>query len=163
MDKRTKGCLLIAIRVILLIAVEGIAVMGGTGSGLHRHLGVETARQAPQDVAREMHAVRARLGFQEPFAVLDGDERGPRAGTDRLPLGWAKRIELLHVMAFDAADGNLIHLTMPFWLVRLALEGKLSAGSETLRVTGAHLEWPGPGLLADERKPDGSRRRVWTE
>jgi hypothetical protein len=73
-------------------------------------------------------------------------------------------------MAFDRDDGQLVRVTVPFWLLRLAPEGKLSSSSDALRgVKGAEhltvqqLEALGPGLLVDHRDEDGSRVLIWTE
>lgn len=170
MDKRTKGCLLIGLGVtLLLVVVAGVLIVGG-GYWFVRQLNVQTDTQSPDEAAREMDAARARFANQEPFIVLDGDRPGVRPDVEPPPAGSAKSIESLHLMAFDANDGQLVRLTIPFWVLRLAPEGKLSSGSDALRgVKGAdrltveQLESLGPGLLIDDREPDGSRVLLWTE
>ena len=58
---------------------------------------------------------------------------------------------------------------VPFWLLRLGKDGKLSMRRPLDDVRGAEkltvkdLEMLGPGLLIDELKPNGDRVLVWTE
>lgn len=170
MDKRTKGCLLVALGVTLLLVVVGGVLIVGGGYWFYRQFDLQTEARPPEDAARQMDAARARFGDQEPFIVLEGDERGVRSDAEPLPEGSAKPIESLHLMAFDADDGQLVTLTIPFWLLRLAPDGKLSASNDALRgVEGAdrltvkQLESLGPGLLIDQRERDGSRVLMWTE
>ncbi len=76
----------------------------------------------------------------------------------------------LHLAAYDTRAGKLVRFTVPFWLMRLGHDGKISLGDGALdgvrgaeKLTVKELEALGPGLLIDERKPDGDRVLVWTE
>jgi len=170
MDKRTKGCLLIGIGVTLLLVVVGAALIGGAGYWLYQQFSIETGEHEPVDAAREMDAVRARFGSQQPFIAFKGDRAQVRddvaPGTGETPAP----IESLQVMAFEADDRQLVRVTVPFWLLRLAPEGRISASSDALRdvkgvdrLTVKQIEALGPGLLIDRQEKDGSRVLVWTE
>ena len=66
--------------------------------------------------------------------------------------------------------GKLVRFTVPFWLIRMGTEGQITLGDGALdgvrgaeKLTVKDLEALGPGLLIDDRKPDGDRVLVWTE
>src|SRR5262249_10652900 len=78
----------------------------------------------------------------------------------------------MHVAAFDPKERHLVRVTVPFWLIRLAPEGKFRVnGAEVLNdvdtpsghLPPADIESLGPGLLVDDQRPDGTRVLIWTE
>jgi hypothetical protein len=169
-DKRTKGCLLIGLGVLLLLVVVGIAVIAGAGYLFSRQFSVETRQHTREDAWKEMDEVRARFGDRQPFIVTDADRPGLRPDAEPAAPGTAPSIQSLHAMAYDADDRELVRVTIPFWVLRLAPDGKLSASNDALRglkgadhLTVAQLESLGPGLVIDEREKNGSRVIMWME
>ena len=76
----------------------------------------------------------------------------------------------LHIVAYDKRAGKLVRFSVPFWLLRMAPDGKVSIGDDMLddvhgveKLTVKDLEALGPGLLIDEQKPNGDQVLVWTE
>jgi hypothetical protein len=76
------------------------------------------------------------------------------------------------VTAFDPKEHHLVRVTVPFWLLRLTPEWKMHMhGTEMLndlntpsgRLTPADIEALGPGLLVDDKQPDGTQVLIWTE
>lgn len=169
MEKRTKGCLLIGLGVFLLLLMVGVAVIGGAGYWLYHQFGVETAQHTPEEASREMDAIRARFGDQKPLIVVEGEGEA-RVDLDGPPHGNGQPLDSLHIVTFDPGQGELVRFTVPFWLVRLAPDGKISIGDDVLRevkggerLTATELEAVGPALLIDERREDGHRVIVWTD
>jgi len=78
----------------------------------------------------------------------------------------------MHVTAFDPKERHLVRATVPFWLLRLTPEWKMRMnGAEMMhylntpggRLTPADIEALGPGLLVDDKQPDGTQVLIWTE
>lgn len=172
--RRTKGCLWIGLGVAIVAVMVGIAVVAGAGFWLYQNF-APVSEQADQAAAdRTFDDILARFKGQQPLIDLE-DESGdtgratirkdvPRPATGHAPL------EGLHVAVYDPDTDKLVRFSIPFWLLRLSPDGKLSVGDDALRdvagadrLTVAELEALGPGLLIDERKPNGHRVLVWTE
>jgi hypothetical protein len=84
------------------------------------------------------------------------------------------RLRTLHVMAWDPARGQLLHIGFPFWFVRAKLTDTVNLGTLTtaaagdwshldLQVSESDLQRRGPGLILDQRGGGGSRILLWTE
>ena len=66
----------------------------------------------------------------------------------------------MRVLVYDAHEGRLVHVDLPFWLLRLVPSGRMSkvsgAGSEfsfeSGHITVDDLERHGPGLILDARE-----------
>ena len=77
-----------------------------------------------------------------------------------------RRLESLHIAAWDSEDAGLFRMTLPFWLLRLK-SGAITLGEDIhalrLDLTVEQLERFGPALLVDHEAPNGDRVLVWTE
>lgn len=175
MQKRTKGCLWIALGVACFLVMVGVALVGGLGYVIYQQFSVSSHFVPREDAAKELDKVRARFAGQAPkLTVIETPDGKPDVKIS--PPATPSKVELtsLHVAAFDAKAGKLVNVAIPFWLVRLAPEGGSHVqvdGEEVLnhlatpsgRLTARDIEALGPGLLLDETRPDGSRFILWTD
>ena len=170
MEKRTKGCLLIGLGVFLLLLMVGVAVIGGAGYWLYHQFSSAVTERAPEQAASELDAIRGQFGDQAPLLTIDEGDSAPRLVPDSRAPEHGEPLTALHIAAYDPDDRHLLRFSVPFWLLRLSPDGKLSIGDDALedvrgveQLTVEDLERYGPGLLLDERQPDGGRVIVWTE
>jgi hypothetical protein len=174
MNKRTKGCLWIALGVACLVIMVGVAVVGGLGYILYQQVSMKTAVVAPADAEKEFASIRAKFAGQRPhFRRETGGDGEGRFTIDR-PSGSVPTQSLtsIHVVEFNPRERRLVQFTIPFWLVRLAPEGKIRVQGDNdvfkdLNGSGhfspRDLEALGPGLLLDETDSDGSSVIAWTD
>jgi hypothetical protein len=172
MDKRKKGCLWIALGVACLVVMVGVAVVGGLAYVFYQQFALKQSVVEPKDAATEIDALRAR--FHDPPRILltwkpDGH---PDVTLRKPPTPSTVSLTAMHVTAFDPKERHLVRVTVPFWLLRLAPEGKMHVnGAEVLnhldtptgRLTPADIESLGPGLLVDDTQPNGTQLLIWTE
>jgi hypothetical protein len=172
MQKRTKGCLWIALGVACFLIMVGVAVVGGLGYVIYQTFNVNTRVVKQADAAHDLDSIRAQFAGQTPKLTItetpDGkpDVKLARPTPSPVPLTW------LHVAAYDPSKGKLVQVTIPFWLLRMAPAGKMKVnGDEILnhletpsgKLTAKDIEALGPGLLVDHTRPDGTRVIMWTE
>src|SRR6185503_10422484 len=107
--------------VVVGVIVAGIlgivAIAAASIYYVSRH--VDTREVSPAMASREFDEVRARFASQKPLIELD--ERGDlvRTNPDRPAQKNPKSPEQIHVLAFDAREGRMVRVTIPFWLLRL--------------------------------------------
>ena len=158
--------------VWVLVALFGLgilAVIAMAGVGFYvfsRH--VETSAIGPAEAYERFAEIQMRFEGQKPLIELD--ERGEflRTNPDRPDTSAAQSPSALHVMAFDSDDGQMVRLSIPFWLLRLQTGGTIDVGRgdmnlEDLKLTVEDLERFGPTLIVDHRDPRGSRVLVWSQ
>jgi hypothetical protein len=73
----------------------------------------------------------------------------------------------LHVLVFARKERKLVRLTLPFWLLRMAPDGRMDINVDNVdldkvRLSIDDVESAGPGPLF-LRKNDESRVLVWTD
>lgn len=168
MDKKAKTWLLAVLGVLIVIAMLGVAAVGGVVYFVYSH--VESAPASQTDAADRFAAARGLFGGRQPLIELREDQDEPIV---RLPDGAASPAELqtLRVLVYDRHDEQLTDVRIPFWIVRLMphghfnfRDGGISIDSDDLRLTAADLERYGPGLILDhEDKRSGSHALVWVE
>lgn len=170
MDKRTKGCLGIGLAIAVVLVMVGVAVIGGGLYWLSQHFAAQTTTVLQADAAKQLDELRARFKDQQPLIAVDEGGHDARLRTEGRQPTFTGELQALHIAAYDAGDGKLVRFSIPFWLIRMAPDGKISIGDEALKdVKGAdkltvkELEALGPGLLIDQARPDGGRVLVWTE
>ena len=166
MDKKTRTWLSIALAVLLTVGILGLAVVGGGIYFIYSHVNSEPATQA--DARDRFTEARQRLAGKPPLVEI---QEGREPLVHRPPASApSARLQHLRVMAFDADDGRLTEVDIPFWLVRMMPSGRFSfrdnnidIEAEDLRVTVEDLERHGPGLILDHESPRGGRVLAWTE
>lgn len=170
MNKRTKGCLWIALGLALVAGMIVVALVAGAGFWVYQNLAPAATFVDQPKAEAELEAIRAQFPNRTPLIDTDPAEGEARIRKDARPGTFTGQLESLHVAAYDTRAGKLVRFTIPFWLIRLAPDGKVSLGDEALddlagreKLTVRELEALGPGLLIDEVKPNGDRVLVWTE
>lgn len=129
---------------------------------------VQTTTMGPEAASGEFERTLAPFANAQPLiGSRDDAPRAVPARRERRP------IDQLHVMAYDPEDEQLVNITVPGWLLRLAPNGHSSIkvdGVDVLEsVQGGHitvedLERHGPGLVLDQQGFKRSGRVVvWSE
>jgi hypothetical protein len=146
------------------VVVIGVLALGGTAAYfVFRNLERRGASEA--DTVRAIEAVRERFPARPPLVeVID-----PQAGNIRLnrlvhPEG--KRPTTIHVLAWNADDGELLRTKAPLWLMRfssLNILSQLGIAPAKFRLTVQDVERYGPGIVADYRRPGRSLVLIWVE
>lgn len=83
-------------------------------------------------------------------------------------------LRVLHLVAWEPAEGRLLRIDFPFWFVKLKTGSAVNLGTLgaalagdwrrlDLRVSPGDLERRGPGLVLDHRRPDGARLLLRTD
>ncbi len=156
--------------VVICIALFGVALVGGGIYMVSKHVKTELVGRA----AAEEQFVRQRERFagQEPLIEMKGEFNDQQVRVHR-PTGETRKSELqtMRVMVYDAHDGRIVHVDLPFWLLRLMPSGRMSevsgAGSgfsfESGHITVDDLERHGPGLIMDARDNKNAQILIWTE
>jgi hypothetical protein len=151
---------------VFAVCVLGVIAMAGVGIYFFSQH-IDTSSASPTVAAREFEEVRKRFEQQKPLIELDERGRFLRANPDR-PSG-SKAPEKLHVIAFDADDGRIVRLNIPFWLLRMQSGGATidfngrSMDLEDLKLTVEDLERFGPTLIVDHHDTSGDRVLVWSQ
>jgi hypothetical protein len=151
---------------LVVCGILGLVAMAAAGLWFAKtHINIQSVStaSASEDFAR----VRRQFAGQKPLIELD--ERGhlARANTDRPP--GTKRPESLNIMAFDPDDEKVVKMEIPFWLLRLKMQGtRFSVGNDRidlheLHLTVEDLERFGPTLIVDHKGHGGDRVLVWSQ
>ena len=123
--------------------------------------------ESSEDAAmRQMDDVRSRFPGQQPLIQMV-DSR-PQF-VERASQGAAPALSTLHVMAFDRDEGNLVNVSLPFWMLRLKPGPiRISAYQQGwddrgVSFTVADIEKHGPGIIVDVTEAGEGRVVIWAE
>ena len=156
--------------VVALVVVGILGLVAVVGFGFYfasQH--IETRAASPGSAAKAFDEVRERFTGQLPLIELDDRGRFRRAHTTRPAPAKVNAPEHLHVLAYDADDGQVVRLRVPFWLLRLKVGGGginfngRQMDLEDLRLSVDDLERYGPTLIAEHKAADGSHVIVWSQ
>jgi hypothetical protein len=154
---------IVAIAALAVLSVITLAAAGLWFVRSHVNVQPTTVAAATSD----FQTIRERFGNQVPLIELDDRGNFVHANTDR-PNG-TTRPDSLHIMAFDARDEKVVHIEIPFWMLRLKTHGTIvdvggdNIDLQKLRLTVEDLERFGPTLIVDHRDMNGSRVVVWSQ
>jgi hypothetical protein len=153
---------------IVIIGILGVITLAGVGVYFFsRH--IDTKAASPATAAREFEQVTTRFTGQKPLIEVDEHGRYLRSNTDRQAVPNAKLPNDLEVMAFNPDDGRMVHIKIPFWLLRMKMRGTTidfngnKMNLEDLKLTVEDLEHFGPTLIVDHRSSSGERVLVWSQ
>jgi hypothetical protein len=155
---------------VALVGLGILAIIVMAGVGLYfftQH--VETRTVAASEAADQFADVRKQFESQKPLIELDEDGEFLRSNPDRPASTTSRAPSALHVMAYDQDDGQIVRLSIPFWLLRLQKgEATIDLGGnqmdlEDLKLTVEDLERFGPTLIVDHQRKSGSRVLVWSQ
>lgn len=158
----------IAIAAVAGIVIAAVALVGGMAFMFFRH--VRSEEMSVQTADARIAEARARFGGQPALLRIDADGDAVLAGR---PDGGASPapVAALRVLAYEAGRERLTDVSVPFWLLRLAPNGRVSFDSdsgikldaERLHLNVSALEALGPGLVLDHADADGMKILIWTE
>jgi hypothetical protein len=152
---------------IVVLAIAAIALIGGATVFIYRHIRSDVV--ADDTAAERIAAARARFGSGRAFLRVDADGgaivNGREGGGSHEPLA------TLRALAYDPKAGKMVDISIPFWLLRLVPNGRISLdarsgidfSAERLNLNVSALEDLGPGLVIDQQDRAGSQVLVWTE
>jgi hypothetical protein len=153
---------------VFVVGILFVIAMAGAGFYFFAR-NIQATTVTTENAAAEFDAVRGRFKGQRPLIELDERGRFLRTNTDRPERPDAPRPEALHVLAFDPDDGDLVRIRVPFWLLRLKMDGSTIDLSgrrvrlEDLKLTVEDLERYGPSLVLDQTSDGGDRVLVWSQ
>lgn len=157
--------------IVLIVVIFFVAAIGGMAYFVRSHIHAQPTTSAA--AGEEFAKARERFAGQHPMiertrASDDDDDRfvvhRPESTSNRVEL------QMLRALAYDHRQERLVHIAVPFWLLRLAPSGKGFSFMEDSnidigrsRLTVDDLERHGPGLILDTRDRRGSDVLVWVE
>jgi hypothetical protein len=168
MDSRKRGCLWAGIGIGVVVIMVGVALAAGTAWLIYQNTAIEHAPSTGEQAKARFDETRQRFDGQAPL-VLIGDNGEARVVPRTAAGGTPVTPESFHVMVWKPSDGELTHVRLPFWLVRIGgAKGKLRVnGTDTLEdlahVSIDDIERAGAGLVLDHRDRGGSQVLIWTE
>ena len=155
---------------IVIVGILAIAAVGGTFYFFSRH--IHTQFTPPESANAEFAQTRARFAGQQALIEIRHDEE-PILHRELVPQASAagKPLVSLRVLAYDTRGNKLVHVSIPFWLMRMAPSKRMSFlndngidfDSDRVHLTLEDLERRGPGLILDQADRRGSQVLVWTE
>lgn len=168
-DNSKKTWISVLIAAVIIVGILAVAVVGGTAYFFSRHISTQFT---PSENAEQQFAqARARFAGQQPLIEIRKDDQ-PLLHREVIPATMpAAKLETLRVLAYDTRAGKLVHVSIPFWLLRLAPSRNFSFlnsngidfDSDRVHLTLEDLERRGPGLILDQADRRGSQVLVWTE
>jgi hypothetical protein len=154
---------------VICIAVAFVALVGGTVYMVSRH--IKTELVGKNTAEQQFLQQRERFAGQQPLVELRGDGGDQRPIIHRPPERARKGdLQFIRVLVYDSHDGRLIHVDVPFWLLRLMPPGRVGSfgtnfnfQSNRVRLTVDDLERYGPGLIVDGTDSRNAQVLIWTE
>ena len=129
---------------------------------------MEITETSEEAAMRELDEVRARFPGQQPLIqMVDGQ---PQLAAERASQSPTQtKLSTVHVIAFDRDEGNLVNVSLPFWLLRMK--------SGPIRVSAYRQGWDdrgvsfrvediekhGPGIIVDVTQAGEGRVIIWAE
>ena len=158
----------IVLGVIFCVFLIAAALIGAGFYYFVNHVGVETV--TAQTAHEEFEKERKAFGNQEPLLILEGHKVRVNAAEKARPNKSGKRIEDIHILAWDPDEDKLARIRIPFWLLAMKSGGRirLNSGSrvfesDELPLEIEDLERHGPGLIIDVTDREGQRVLVWAQ
>ena len=159
----------VLIASVIIVGVVAVAAIGGTAFFIYRHVNTEFTETENAD--QQFKQARARFAGQQPLIEIRKDDE-PVLHRDVLRASQSTaKVETLRVLAYDTDAGKLVHVSIPFWLLRLApsrhmtflSDSGIDFDSDRVHITLDDLERRGPGLILDQADRRGSQVLVWAE
>ena len=159
----------VLIASVIIVGILAGAAIGGTAFFIYRHVNTEFTKTEHAD--QQFKDARARFAGQQPLIEIRKDQepllhREVLRGSES-----TAKLETLRVLAYDTHAGKLVHVSIPFWLLRLApsrhmtflSDSGIDFDSDRVHITLDDLERRGPGLIFDQADRRGSQVLVWAE
>ena len=109
-----------------------------------------------------------RQRFKEGPILEIVDRENARIRREPPAIASTTRLQHLQVLAWDPDDERLVHVTLPFWLLRMKagpidLASHVHISEGPARISVEDIERYGPALLLDHAERDRERLLIWTE
>ncbi len=129
---------------------------------------MEVTETSEEAAMRQFDEVRARFPGQQPLIqMVDGQPQLVAERASQSPT--QTKLTTVHVIAFDRDEGNLVNVSLPFWLLRMK--------SGPIRVSAYQQGWDdrgvsfrvediekhGPGIIVDVTRAGEGRVIIWAE
>ena len=152
----------------VLVLCVGLAALVGSCAWFVRKQVHVSEQSSRADYEREAEKVLQR--FEGVLPLVEDGESGPMISRKALTARQARNagpVTNLHVLVFSDKEGKLVRLTLPFWMLRMAPDGRMDINVDNVeldkvRLSIADVESAGPGPLFVRKRGD-SRVLVWTE
>lgn len=156
----------IVLGVLLLFGVLGVGCIVVAVSYFQQNMSVTGTTE--ESAMQQLDEVRKRFPGQQPLIQLvDGT---PQLVSDRAgQTPTQTTLSTLHVIAFDRDEGNLVNLSLPFWLLRMKSGPiRISAYQQGWDDRGVSfrvedIEKRGPGIIVDVTQANEGRVIIWAE
>ena len=150
-----------------------ILFIGGAIYEFRTHVRTESVETATAE--QEFNRQRERFKGQQPLIEFVGNDRGDDDATVHRPPPTAPRarISTMRVLIYNLADGHLIHVEIPGWMLRMMPNtGRYGGGSgfsfdgdeqfARHRITLEDIERHGLGLVLEGHNRN-TRILIWSE
>lgn len=148
----------------VVVAFVGIAALGGTAAYfVFRNLDTRTASEA--DTRRDFDAIRARFVGRPPLIEIINPQTAD-IRVNRLPHPDGRRVDTIHVLTWNADDGELLRTDVPLWLMRFSsvnILSQLGVAPAKFRLTVEDVRRYGPGIVVDYGRPGRQHVLIWVE
>jgi hypothetical protein len=130
---------------------------------------VEVTPRSESEAEREFAAVRSRFGERKPLLELVDGRPAFSSEHSTATRDENRRLNTLHVLAWDADEERLASLGIPFWLLHLKSDpirfSAYASGFDDRGVTlrPEDIERYGPGIVLDTTIPKGGRILLWAD
>lgn len=120
---------------------------------------------------REFDGLRRRFPATHPYITVVRNGHGTAIVHHDVEPATPGRIKTVQGVAWDLVSGRRVSVSTPYWVFQASRWKAKALGSVVKpfdQQLGLDIELPdlsplGPGLVLDQRYPDGRRMLVWTE
>ena len=116
--------------------------------------------------AQSFDEVRERFKEGPILEIVDRETARVRRPVPPTPS--TARLQHLQILTWDRDDERLVHVTLPFWLLRMKagpidLASHVHISEGPARISVEDIERYGPALLIDHAERGRERLLIWTE
>ena len=158
MTRKQSTILMIVLGVVICVIVVGV------GSAAWLYLSAVESIDADEESAlRSFADVRTRFNGSPPIVEIRDHEPVLLRSA---PVGSPRQLQKAQILSWDAEEGSLTRITLPFWLLRLTqspIDLTHADGDTPITLSLEDVERFGPALLVDYTDEDGKRVIAWTE
>lgn len=142
----------------------GFAALAGTGAYyVFRHLDRRPAAEA--DTRRDFDTIRKRFAGRPPLIEIVNPQIGD-IRFNRLAHPEGRRVDTLHILTWNADDGELLRTDVPIWLMRFSsinILSQLGVAPAKYRLTVEDVQRYGPGIVVDFGRAGRQQVLIWVE
>jgi len=167
--KRTWLWIIFGGLICVALCVIGLFAVGAYMVSKHVRTELVGRVSAQEEFVRQ----RDRFAGQQPLIEMKGDFNDQTVTVHRAADGTRKELTTMRVLVYDEHEGRLVHVDLPFWLLKLMPSGRIgnvggantNFSFESNRVTVDDLERHGPGLILDmhDNARGNGQVLIWTE